>query len=1248
MTHNNRRDCDTDYPSLQYSTSPLREEYASGSELPAAFMAFQPLFDLSDQVFSNNACCMSGCSIRYDTFIPAMWQAVAQGFVSHEHASFCANGLRWGFKAGIDTSRLLSNGHRWFRNYKTALSNSEAVTKAVRSRINDGKTLDLGPWTSMLAIGVRSVYQASAIFPMGATEKPMQPGVYRPTDDHTRTGINAASNLDNLRHGLTAYEDIANWLKQQFFMRVSDVDNAFPLLPLHPDVIPFFFFRWTIGSELRLLVHTHGDFGAAGMPGAFKIFFADVVVGMARAAAVLTLPMAVYVDDCSLIGENQQQVDQEMEDFQQWAWNVCGVAFKALKDRLAARHQLVLGLWWDSQSLSRTLDERKLLIYMEMIADYATRPRLTLHEMQVAGGRLQRVLLTFPPGAACLLTSLFTLMVGLKLPWHARKVSRKVRRDLAFIHKMLKLNMGRGYYSYDLFEEAPEVRSDASKKSSYSGGGYVSACGRYNFWQYGARAKRNLIDYLEGDVVVVAVEQLGHLWHKKRIPFGIDNMAFQKSAAKGRSKVERLNALVRELFALMIQFHCILMFFWLSSEDNLLADDLSRDKESAFLKHAFEAGFWKEKTTPVRHEDAGKIRTLPVDRGEIKLPQEEKGTGRSHNSQPRTRPVRAKVASKVALSLMCFFTFCQPASTMPLTTQEVSVPYTRSSIFGSALPCHLVSYVEDMLDNRLSDSSWRTVQGGMKIWKEVAEQERWSTILHTDDPDRGPKLVTLVCHMLQDTTLVWGSIESYVWGVRTWMMLQHQADPLMGVLGWQHFAKAAKLLSWVPYEPRKRVPAEVVRSMVADTDLSSFVDVQQTFLQLTLLYTFSRTECPCPKTFTGRQSYYEEEHWSVEDFVVGLCRVGSTLMGLWVRFKRIKQDPRVERNEAQGDGDWAFIGDIPNSDVSILYWYRKLMGLMGVRPNRKEAFFLDPDKKRPLLYHKALAQFKERQRRVGVKEEDLGGLHGLRVEGYNGTESALGDEVASAHGLWKSKCSKRYARFSMELIATIPAWIMGEQTTTTSTHDYGQLDNGQERDARAPKQRMNRRNGVPGHTQGQESNTREEDSSSESEPNVPDIEATSVAAVDELLPQGWAMEQRCTTNGRAYKVYVGPDGQRAQSRVHAWRVHEASRTYEEPSGSEGVEVEQTRVPSREVAARPTPPNVTPSSGRKSLAERLTQRRNVSSWLLGRFESNEASPGPNAEIEQDVDESAGASSLAGARPVRSQAAKGKPDRFVSRE
>ena len=125
-------------------------------------------------------------------------------------------------------------------------------------------------------------------------------------------------------------------------------------------------------------------------------------MGMARDAHVLTLPMPVYVDDCTLIGPDRELVDAEMVAFHTWAADVCGVTFKALKDRVAATRQLALGFWWDSKTLTRELDERKLLLYLDFLADFATRPKLTLREMQQMGGRLQRCLMTLPPGAACL------------------------------------------------------------------------------------------------------------------------------------------------------------------------------------------------------------------------------------------------------------------------------------------------------------------------------------------------------------------------------------------------------------------------------------------------------------------------------------------------------------------------------------------------------------------------------------------------------------------------------------------------------------------------------------------------------------------------------------------------------------------------------------------------------------------------------------------------------------------------------
>lgn len=168
------------------------------------------------------------------------------------------------------------------------------------------------------------------------------------------------------------------------------------------------------------------------------------------------------------------------------------------------------------------------------------------------------------------------------------------------------------------FSLAPEIRSDASKSGRFSGGGYISACGRYSFWAYGSRASRQLIDFLEGDTVVVAVEQMGSCWHRCCVPFGIDNSTFQSAARRGRSGVERLNGLVKELFALQVQHTCVLDPFWLSSEDNVLADHLSRDREDECLVAAFATGFWLPDVCPQRHADAGTVRRLPERRGLLK------------------------------------------------------------------------------------------------------------------------------------------------------------------------------------------------------------------------------------------------------------------------------------------------------------------------------------------------------------------------------------------------------------------------------------------------------------------------------------------------------------------------------------------------------------------------------------------------------------------------------------------------------
>ena len=113
--------------------------------------------------------------------------------------------------------------------------------------------------------------------------------------------------------------------------------------------------------------------------------------------------------------------------------------------------------------------------------------------------------------------------------------------------------------------------------------------------------------------------------------------------------------------------------------------------------------------------------------------------------------------------------------------------------------------------------------------------------------------------------------------VRVWMQSQMVVDPLMGVLFWATFMQAIKVLTWVPGEPRRAVPHDTIEAIIDLVEaryLHDLFAVQMVFLILVLYYSFSRrSECPCPKTYTGRECFDEDVHWGVPSQVCG--RYGS-------------------------------------------------------------------------------------------------------------------------------------------------------------------------------------------------------------------------------------------------------------------------------------------------------------------------------------------------------------------------------------
>ena len=388
-----------------------------------------------------------------------------------------------------------------------------------------------------------------------------------------------------------------------------------------------------------------------------------------------------------------------------------------------------------------------------------------------------------------------------------------------------------------------------------------------------------------------------------------------------------------------------------------------------------------------------------------------------------------------AILLLCCVGFVQGGKER-LNAQVFSVPADWASIWTD-LGAADHSRLDEILDSRLSQSSLRTVKSAVnQWWFPLCNQRGWNPILQTNSRERGSRLACFVMHLMDDTSLVYSSIADYVWGVRTWQKMQRQADPIFGIMGWDDFMASVKVMTWVPHEPRKALSVGIIKKILVrvksdiDGDGAEFWEVQFCFLLLILLFTFSRSECPLPKNFTGEAAFDKMQHWLVADIQLKVLPDVGTVLG--VRFKAIKQDPRIERPEARGtgqdpstttDGDWVWVGDVSDSVFSIIFWYQALCQLWGRRREMDEPFFVAKDKKRPYTYGCAMMDLHSYFELLNVPKP-WPGLHGIRVEGNNLSRDGNGAEITDVQGGWKPGSRTRYDRFDLLPIANIPAKML--------------------------------------------------------------------------------------------------------------------------------------------------------------------------------------------------------------------------------
>ena len=184
-------------------------------------------------------------------------------------------------------------------------------------------------------------------------------------------------------------------------------------------------------------------------------------------------------------------------------------------------------------------------------------------------------------------------------------------------------------------------------------------------------------------------------------------------------------------------------------------------------------------------------------------------------------------------------------------------------------------------------------------------------------------MASFVLGMAEDTSLSYGSISNYVWGLRSHMKSNGQVDPVFGIYDWADFMMSVHVKTWTVGEPRRAIPLDLLRRALRAVNLSVFWEVQMAFFICTYLFGFSRSEHPCPKT---RDGFDPAQNAQVQDVAMKTWR-GKACLGL--RLKVSKQDPRMERPEAAGNEDCVYVGDVDDPDFSVFTWLQRMYAFHG-------------------------------------------------------------------------------------------------------------------------------------------------------------------------------------------------------------------------------------------------------------------------------------------------------------------------------
>ena len=485
------------------------------------------------------------------TLKPKRWRALLEGYPDRDFPKILENIARYGARVGYEGPHIRIRG----RNHSSAYRISDEISDNIASEVTAGR---------LIPITETSLPPAFFISPLGAVEKKAngQRTGWRRIHDLSFPHSSSVNDGIPKHYGTLQYQTLDDAIKlitsagRYSKLRKHDLEDAFRMIPVSPYDYWLFVFEW----NNTLYVDIFLPFGLRTSPFIFNLFAEGLHWILEH---VFHRQLVHYLDDFLLVN------DPDPEFFGQLA-SYLGFYEKVSK-RADGYQADFLGIELDTDAMQARLPPDKQARALAAVQSLLQLDRVTHCTLERLLGFLSFCTRVLPLGRP-FLRNLFTFLNRLSHihPHATARINAAAKRDLQWWSTFLPCWSG-----IQMISAAPRKHIHLYTDAS----GVKGIGGWFSSNAFSARVPRSHrgrhIDWKEAYAIVFAFAQWSALWHNCLVEIHCDNQTIV-SAIKSQSIRGPAIDLLQALFLVTTLDNIKIQATWLSSQDNWIADALSR------------------------------------------------------------------------------------------------------------------------------------------------------------------------------------------------------------------------------------------------------------------------------------------------------------------------------------------------------------------------------------------------------------------------------------------------------------------------------------------------------------------------------------------------------------------------------------------------------------------------------------------------------------------------------------------------